>query len=112
MRRPDCEQDTDGSRVTETGGTDANGASAAGAPYVLLGQHDRGLYEYHVYCTLGPHQHLEFVTPDDEVVATWPDASRCGNGEIIARGDRFFHPRGDLKVRTADRPPSTPDHPG
>jgi hypothetical protein len=91
---------TTGLCMTATG-PDNEGDGRCCIPYVLLGQHDRGLYEYHVYCTLGPEEHLEFVTPDGEVVATWPDDVRAGDETLVARGDRFFHPRGDLKVRSA-----------
>lgn len=82
----------------------------ATTPYVLVGQHDRDLFEYHVYCTLGPDEHLEFVTPAGEVVATWPDNSRTDDdGVVVARGDRFFHPRDDLHVRVASRSVGHPD---
>lgn len=86
-------------------GTDEHEGDGTGvaAPYVLLGQQDRGLFEYHVYCTLGPDEQLEFVAPTGEVVATWPNDSRADDGAVVARGDRFFHARDDLRVRVATR---------
>jgi hypothetical protein len=84
-------------------GTGTDGRRGCVAPYVLVGLEDQGLYEYHVYCTLGTDESLEFVTPEGDVVATWPDEGRRPSGLLDARGDRVFHNRGDLTVRTAPK---------
>jgi hypothetical protein len=69
-------------------------------PYVLVGRHDGIRFEYHVYCALRPGETLEFVAPDGDVVARWPDEHHPTTTDgLTSSGDRFFHDRDDLSVR-------------